>query len=80
MESHSYAEGDKDINYSKAKDGHPYIPFLRDSIYRRRPNRRCFCYRRSPRGPLPLRLFRTSLVGKDLIYGKKHNFLAGHSG
>ena len=50
MVSHSYAEGDKDINDSEAIDGHFYIPSLRDSIYRRRPNRRCICYRRSPGG------------------------------
>ena len=47
MVSHSYSEGEEDINDSNAEDGHSYITFHKDSSYRRRPNRGCICYRRS---------------------------------
>ena len=50
MVSHSYAEGDENINDSNDKNGHFYIPSLKDSSYRRRPKRHCIWYRRSSRG------------------------------
>lgn len=46
---HGYAEGEKDIKDSNAEDSHSYKAFLKDSSYRRRPNRHCICYRRSSR-------------------------------
>ena len=49
MVFHRYVEGEKDIKDSNAEDGHSYIAFRKDSSYRRRPNRRCTCYRRSSR-------------------------------
>ena len=51
MVSHSYGEGEEDINLydSNAEDGHSYLAFLKDSSYRRRPNGHCICYRRSSR-------------------------------
>ena len=47
MISHSYAEGDEDINDNNAEDGHS--AFLKDSSSRRRPYRHCICYRQSSR-------------------------------
>ena len=49
MVSHSYTEDEEDIKESYDEDGHSDIAFLKDSSYRRRPNRRCICYRRSSR-------------------------------